>query len=135
MTTVAVLPGPERRRRSPRDCLPATTKRAFAGGSGARMRALRAPAYARGRLPREDRWPPSSALLRACGCGPAVPALQDRHQGRDGRGLESSKKEIVMAQIGTFTRGEDGSYTGTIRHRISNRYRSSHATSTGRRMR
>ena len=27
----------------------------------------------------------------------------------------SHSKEIIMAQIGTFTRGEDGSYTGTIK--------------------
>jgi uncharacterized protein (DUF736 family) len=54
-------------------------------------------------------------VLRACGCGPAVPALKDRHPGRDGRGLGSNKQEIVMAQIGAFTRGEDGVFTGTIR--------------------
>src|SRR6185295_7554890 len=33
---------------------------------------------------------------------------------RDGRGAQTVK-EITMAQIGTFTRDEDGSYTGTIR--------------------
>jgi uncharacterized protein (DUF736 family) len=38
----------------------------------------------------------------------------DRHRGRDGRGLATSK-EITMAQIGSFTRGEDGAFTGTIK--------------------
>jgi uncharacterized protein (DUF736 family) len=48
------------------------------------------------------------------GCGSAVAALTDRVKARDGRG-SIAVKEITMAQIGTFTRGEDGSYTGTIR--------------------
>src|SRR6516165_8651910 len=58
------------------------------------------------------------AILRFAagqGCGSVVAALKDRHQGRDGRGLGNSKQEITMAQIGTFTRAEDGSYTGTIK--------------------
>jgi uncharacterized protein (DUF736 family) len=33
---------------------------------------------------------------------------------RDGRGAQTVK-EITMAQIGTFTRDEDGSFTGTIK--------------------
>jgi hypothetical protein len=48
-----------------------------------------------------------------------VAVLKDRHQGRGGRGLGKQQQEITMAQIGTFTRAEDGSYTGTSR-----RYRS-----------
>jgi uncharacterized protein (DUF736 family) len=42
-------------------------------------------------------------------------ALKDRHQGRSSRGLGKQQQEITMAQIGTFTRAEDGSYTGTIK--------------------
>jgi uncharacterized protein (DUF736 family) len=58
------------------------------------------------------------AILRRAagqGCGPVVAALKDRHQGRDGRGLGKQQQEIIMAQIGTFTRAEDGSYSGTIK--------------------
>jgi uncharacterized protein (DUF736 family) len=59
--------------------------------------------------------PPSSAVLRAFGCGSAVAALTDRRQGPRWSRVQTAVKEITMAQIGTFTRGEDGSYTGTIR--------------------
>jgi uncharacterized protein (DUF736 family) len=53
------------------------------------------------------------------GCGPAVVSLRDRHQGRDGRGPRTAQ-EITMAQIGTFTRGEDGTYVGTIKTLLLN---------------
>jgi uncharacterized protein (DUF736 family) len=59
-----------------------------------------------------------SAILRSAagqGCRPVVAALKEHHQGRDGRGLGKQQQEITMAQIGTFTRAEDGSYTGTIK--------------------
>jgi hypothetical protein len=49
------------------------------------------------------------------GCGPAVAALRDRREGPRWLRAQPAVKEINMAQIGTFTRGEDGSYTGTIR--------------------
>jgi uncharacterized protein (DUF736 family) len=49
------------------------------------------------------------------GCGSAVAALTDRRQGPRWSRVQTAVKEITMAQIGTFTRGEDGSYTGTIR--------------------
>jgi uncharacterized protein (DUF736 family) len=58
------------------------------------------------------------AILRSAagqGCRPVVATLNDRHQGRDGRGLGKQQQEITMAQIGTFTRAEDCSYTGTIK--------------------
>jgi uncharacterized protein (DUF736 family) len=58
---------------------------------------------------------PSSADAPGQGCGPVVAALTDRHQGRDSHGLGKQQQEITMAQIGTFTRAEDGSYTGTIK--------------------
>jgi hypothetical protein len=49
------------------------------------------------------------------GCGSAVAALTDRRQGPRWSRVQPAVKEITMAQIGTFTRDEDGSYTGTIR--------------------
>ena len=52
-----------------------------------------------------------SAILRSAagqGCRPVVAALKEHHQGRDGRGLGKQQQEITMAQIGTFTRAEDG---------------------------
>src|SRR5882757_11047759 len=49
------------------------------------------------------------------GCGSAVAALTDRRQGPRWSRVQTAVKEITMAQIGTFTRDEDGSYTGTIR--------------------
>jgi uncharacterized protein (DUF736 family) len=57
---------------------------------------------------------PSSAVLRAFGCGPAVVALSIAIRPRWARS-ETAVKEITMAQIGTFTRGEDGTFSGTIR--------------------
>jgi uncharacterized protein (DUF736 family) len=49
------------------------------------------------------------------GCGSAVAALTDRRQGPRWSRVHIAVKEITMAQIGTFSRGEDGSYAGTIR--------------------
>jgi uncharacterized protein (DUF736 family) len=61
---------------------------------------------------RSARHPP--LRFRPKGCGSAVAALSNRHQGpRWSR--DQTVKEITMAQIGTFTRDEDGSFTGTIR--------------------
>ncbi|KAH2776440.1 hypothetical protein KXW38_000368, partial [Aspergillus fumigatus] len=57
------------------------------------------------------------AILRFAagqGCGPVVAALKDRHQGRDGRDLIQQRRR-PMAQIGTFTRNEDGSFVGAIK--------------------
>jgi uncharacterized protein (DUF736 family) len=52
-------------------------------------------------------------VLRACGCGPAVVALSTAIRPRWAR--SETVKEITMVQIGTFTRGEDGTLSGTIR--------------------
>src|SRR5882757_6645044 len=49
------------------------------------------------------------------GCGSAVAALTDRCQGPRWSRVYRAVKEITMAQIGSFTRDEDGSYTGFIR--------------------
>jgi len=57
---------------------------------------------------------PSSAALRPCGCGPVARRPCDRHQGRGGRD-RIQRTETTMAQIGTFTRNDDGSFTGTIK--------------------
>src|SRR6516162_64342 len=62
---------------------------------------------------RSARRPP--LRCRPEGCGSAVAALTDRRQGPRWSRVHIAVKEITMAQIGTFTRGEDGSYTGTIR--------------------
>src|SRR5229473_2570105 len=56
---------------------------------------------------------PSSAALRAYGCGSIAPRPCDRHRGRDGRGSRSDK-ENIMAIIGTFTKSGDG-YTGSLK--------------------
>src|SRR5882672_2711323 len=42
-------------------------------------------------------------------------AFKDRHQGREGSRAWIQQQEITRAQIGTFTRAEDGSYSGTIK--------------------
>jgi hypothetical protein len=62
----------------------------------------------------EARLPPPSAALRPYGCKPAGPSPDDRHRGRMGR-PEQQSGDTTMAQIGTFTRGDDGVVTGTIR--------------------
>jgi uncharacterized protein (DUF736 family) len=43
--------------------------------------------------------PPSSASLRAQGCGTVVAALKDRHQGRDGRGLGNSNRRSPWLRL------------------------------------
>jgi uncharacterized protein (DUF736 family) len=76
-----------------------------------------------GGIPREatrSLSPPSSASLRAKGCGPVVAALTDRHQSPRWSRAWKQQQEITMAQIGTFTRAEDGSYTGTIKTLLLN---------------
>jgi uncharacterized protein (DUF736 family) len=49
------------------------------------------------------------------GCDSAAAALTDRRQGPRWSRVKAAVKEMTMAQIGTFTRGEDGSYNGTIK--------------------
>ena len=48
------------------------------------------------------------------GCGSAVPGLRIAIKAAMVAGLKQ-KTEIIMAQIGTFTRGEDGVFAGTIK--------------------
>jgi uncharacterized protein (DUF736 family) len=102
--------------------------RPSAGGSGATIRSLTLtgldPATADLRLSspalraflaqQETLARPSSASLRACGCGPAVMALSTAIRPREARS-ETAVKEITMAQIGAFTRSDDGTFNGTIR--------------------
>jgi uncharacterized protein (DUF736 family) len=47
-------------------------------------------------------------------CGVVRLRPVDRHRGRGGRGARN-QQEIIMAQIGTFTRNEDGTYVGAIK--------------------
>jgi uncharacterized protein (DUF736 family) len=79
-------------------------------------------------LPRRARLMPTRDFLanqeaRPCAAFHFVPALRvragrpvfcDRHQGRDDRDL-IQKRRRPMAQIGTFTRNEDGSFAGVIK--------------------
>jgi len=48
------------------------------------------------------------------GCGSAVPGLRIAIKAAMVAGLKQ-QTEIIMAQIGTFTRGEDGVFAGTIK--------------------
>jgi uncharacterized protein (DUF736 family) len=48
------------------------------------------------------------------GCGSAVPVLRIAIKAAMVAGLKQ-QMEIIMAQIGTFTRGEDGVFAGTIK--------------------
>ena len=57
---------------------------------------------------------PSCAALRPYGCGSAVPGLRIAIKAAMVAGLKQ-QTEIIMAQIGTFTRGEDGVFAGTIK--------------------
>jgi uncharacterized protein (DUF736 family) len=100
--------------------------RPSAGGSGATIRSLTLtgldPATAALRLSspalraflaqQETLARPSSAVLRAFGCGPAAEALLTAIRPREARS-ETAVKEITMAQIGSFTRSDDG-FNGTI---------------------
>jgi uncharacterized protein (DUF736 family) len=66
------------------------------------------------RATRRSLGPPSSASLRAKSLRDGRHGASNRHQGpRSSRG--PAVKEITMAQIGTFTRDADGSFTGTIK--------------------
>jgi uncharacterized protein (DUF736 family) len=76
-------------------------------------------------LPRRPKGPASArnnkiALCRPplrCGpggCRSAVPGLRDAIKAAMVAGLKQ-QTEIIMAQIGSFTRGEDGMFNGTIR--------------------
>jgi uncharacterized protein (DUF736 family) len=62
----------------------------------------------------EARLPPSSAALRPHGCRSAVRRLKTATEAAWGGSGEQSG-DTTMAQIGTFTRNEDGSFNGTIR--------------------
>ena len=55
---------------------------------------------------------PSFAALRPFGCSGAKPLPVTSHRGRDGRGLEASK-ENIMANIGSFTKTGE-TYKGEI---------------------
>jgi uncharacterized protein (DUF736 family) len=71
-----------------------------------------------GGIPREatrSLSPPSSANAAGQGCGPVVAALTDRPSRPRWSRAWKQQQEITMAQIGTFTRAEDGSYAGTIK--------------------
>src|SRR6202035_4604454 len=43
------------------------------------------------------------------------PPAVDRHRGCDGRGPNEKPRRMTMANIGTFTKAEDGSLSGTIK--------------------
>jgi uncharacterized protein (DUF736 family) len=62
----------------------------------------------------EARLPPSSTALRPCGCRSAVRRLKTAIEAAWG-GFEEQSGEMTMAQIGIFTRGDDGTFTGTMR--------------------
>jgi uncharacterized protein (DUF736 family) len=109
--------------------------RPFAGGSRATIRSLRSPTFTRNG---------SFAIFFPCRQTAAFLARQQDRSARHppltlqakaaGRSLRRSKiaikaamvaglkqqQEITMAQIGTFTRAEDGSYTGTIKTLLLN---------------
>src|SRR6516162_2351150 len=111
-------------------CLYPRPSRPFAGGSRATIRSLRSPTFTRNgsfaiffpyrqaaaflarQQDRSARHPP----LR---CGPRLQAGRCGAQRSPSRPRWSrawkQQQEITMAQIGTFTRAEDGSYTGTIK--------------------
>ena len=58
--------------------------------------------------------PPSSASLRAKAAGRSLRRSEIAIKAAMVAGLEQ-QQEITMGQIGTFTRAEDGSYTGAIK--------------------
>jgi uncharacterized protein (DUF736 family) len=62
----------------------------------------------------EARLPPSFAALRPCGCKPAGRRRSTAVEAASG-GFAQQSGDTTMAQIGTFTRGEDGSFNGSIR--------------------
>jgi uncharacterized protein (DUF736 family) len=70
-----------------------------------------------GGIPREatrSLSPPSSASLRAKAAGRSLRRSKIATRPRWSRAW-IQQQEITMAQIGTFTRAEDGSYSGTIK--------------------
>ena len=70
-----------------------------------------------GSIPREATRslnPPSSASLRAKAAGRSLRRSELAIKAAMVAGLEQ-QQEITMGQIGTFTRAEDGSYTGAIK--------------------
>jgi uncharacterized protein (DUF736 family) len=58
---------------------------------------------------------PSSACAAALQVRGGRPGAPDRHKAAMVAGLEHSKRSYTMSQIGSFTRGNDGVYTGTIK--------------------
>ena len=67
-------------------------------------------------IPREPRSLAAAALRSRFGPRVQVgrPSPEDRHRDRMG-GFEEQSGDTTMAQIGTFTRSDDGSFSGTIR--------------------
>src|SRR5258708_11467000 len=57
--------------------------------------------------------PPSSAVLRPCGCVVDRLRPSDRHRGRDGRGLEQPRRS-EMATIGSFKKSSSNEFQGEI---------------------
>jgi len=69
------------------------------------------------RLPRDGQEARPCAVLHcisALRVRASRPVFSDRHQGRGGRDLIQQRRR-QMAQIGTFTRNEDGSFAGVIK--------------------
>ena len=92
------------------------------GWSGARsalspQRLRRPSSPALTRIPREARSSAAAVLRSRCGpTGAGRPSrrLKTAIEAASG-GFEEQSGETTMAQIGTFTRGDDGSFTGAIR--------------------
>jgi len=74
---------------------------------------LAAPSLLAQQRDRSARHPPLRCGLE--GCRSAVAALTDRREGPRWSRVQPAVQEITMTQIGTFSRGEDGSYTGTVK--------------------
>jgi uncharacterized protein (DUF736 family) len=58
---------------------------------------------------------PSSACAAALQVRGGRPGAPDRHKAAMVAGLEHSKRSYTMSQIGSFTRSNDGVYTGAIK--------------------
>jgi uncharacterized protein (DUF736 family) len=63
----------------------------------------------------EARLLPSSAGAAALQVRGGRPGAPDRHKAAMVAGLEHSKRSYIMSQIGSFTRSNDGVYTGAIK--------------------
>jgi uncharacterized protein (DUF736 family) len=58
---------------------------------------------------------PSFACAAALQVRGGRPGAPDRHKAAMVAGLEHSKRSYIMSQIGSFTRSNDGIYTGAIK--------------------